>query len=87
MAHFERKMVPLYLTNQEKEQLNLYAEIVGASRQKLLEAMIASCCEDLDIMDRMDFLVSEVRVQDQLKMFKELTPTEKSLIKQTINQD
>ena len=31
MAHLERKMVPLYLTDQEKEQLDLYAEILVIS--------------------------------------------------------
>ena len=73
MAHLERNMVPLYLTDQEKYQLDLYAEILGISRQKVLETIIESSLEDLDTMDKIGFLVSEVRLIDQIKMFKKLT--------------
>ena len=73
MAHCERKMVPLYLTEQEKYQLDLYADILELSRQKVLEAIIASSFEDLDTMDKIGFLVKEVRLIDQIKMFKSLT--------------
>jgi len=73
MAHLERKMVPLYLTESEKYQLDLYADILEVSRQKVLEAIIASSFEDLDTMDKIGFLVSEVRLVDQLEMFKKLT--------------
>ena len=73
MAHLERKMVPLYLTEQEKYQLDLYADILEISRQKVLEAIIASSFEDLDTMDKIGFLVSEVRLIDQIEMFKKLS--------------
>lgn len=66
-------MVPLYLTDQEKYQLDLYAEILNMSRQKVLEAIIESSMEDLDTMDKIGFLVSEVRLIDQISMFKKLT--------------
>jgi hypothetical protein len=80
MAHLERKMVPLYLTDQEKEQLDLYAEKLGISRQKLLEGVILSSIEDLEVMDKIGFMVSEVRLADQLKMFKGLTTQDKNRI-------
>jgi hypothetical protein len=73
MAHLERKMVPLYLTEQEKYQLDLYADILEISRQKVLEAIIASSFNDLDTMDKIGFLVSEVRLIDQIEMFKKLS--------------
>ena len=73
MAHLERKMVPLYLTEQEKYQLDLYADILGISRQKVLEAIITSSFEDLDTMDKIGFLVSEVRLIDQIELFKKLS--------------
>jgi len=73
MAHLERKMVPLYLTEQEKYQLDLYADILEISRQKVLEAIIASSFDDLDTMDKIGFLVSEVRLIDQIEMFKKLS--------------
>lgn len=73
MAHLERKMVPLYLTEQEKYQLDLYADILGLSRQKVLEAIISSSFDDLDTMDKIGFLVKEVRLIDQIKMFKNLS--------------
>ena len=73
MAHLERNMVPLYLTDQEKNQLDLYASILGLSRQKVLETMIETCLEDLDTMDKIGFLVREVRLVDQINMFKRLT--------------
>jgi hypothetical protein len=66
-------MVPLYLTASEKYQLDLYADILEVSRQKVLEAIIASSFEDLDTMDKIGFLVSEVRLIDQLEMFKKLS--------------
>ena len=80
MAHLERKMTPLYLTEQEKEQLDLYAEILGLSRQKLLEGAILSCLDDLETMHKIGFMVSEVRLADQLKMFKGLTMQDKNRI-------
>ncbi len=80
MAHLERKMVPLYLTDQEKEQLDLYAERLGISRQKVLEGVILSSIEDLEVMDKIGFMVSEVRLADQLKMFKGLTMQDKNRI-------
>lgn len=73
MAHLERNMVPLYLKDHEKYQLDLYADILGLSRQKVLEAIIASSLQDLDTMDKIGFLVSEVRLIDQIEMFKTLT--------------
>jgi hypothetical protein len=73
MAHLERKMVPLYLTEQEKYQLDLYADILEISSQKVLEAIIASSFNDLDTMDKIGFLVSEVRLIDQIEMFKKLS--------------
>ena len=73
MAHIERKMVPLYLTDQEKDQLDRHAGSLGVSRQKILEAIIESCLEDLDTMDKIGFLVSDVRITDLLNMFKNLT--------------
>ena len=73
MPHKDRNMVPLYLTDQEKYQLDLYADMLGLSRQKVLEAIIASSMEDLDTMDKIGFLVSEVRLVDQINMFKKLT--------------
>lgn len=73
MPHKHRNMVPLYLTDQEKYQLDLYAEILNMSRQKVLEAIIESSMEDLDTMDKIGFLVSEVRLIDQISMFKKLT--------------
>lgn len=73
MAHLERNMIPLYLKDHEKYQLDLYAEILGMSRQKVLEAIIATSLEDLDTMDKIGFLVSEVRLVDQIKMFKDLS--------------
>ena len=73
MAHIDRKMVPLYLTDSEKYQLDLYADRLGVSRQKVLEAIIASSFEDLDTMDKIGFLVSEVRLIDQIEIFKKLT--------------
>ena len=80
MAHLDRKMVPLYLTEQEKNQLDLYAEVLGLSRQKLLEGAIASCLEDLETMHKIGFMVNQVRLADQLKMFKELTMQDKNRI-------
>lgn len=80
MAHLERKMVPLYLTEQEKDQLDLYAEILGLSRQKLLEGAITSCIEDLETMHKIGFMVDQVRLADQLKMFKSLTMQDKNRI-------
>ena len=73
MPHKHRNMVPLYLTDQEKYQLDLYAEILNMSRQKVLEVIIESSMEDLDTMDKVGFLVSEVRLIDQISMFKKLT--------------
>lgn len=73
MAHLERNMVPLYLTEHEKYQLDLYADILEVSRQKLLEAIIASSLQDLDTMDKIGFLVKEVRLTDAIDMFKKLT--------------
>jgi len=86
MPHLHRKQTPPYLKEKERDQLDLYAEILGMSRQRLLEAMISSCLNDLETMDKMDCLVSEVRIQDQLEMFKNLSPHEKSLIDQGVNQ-
>jgi len=80
MAHLERKMIPLYLTEQEKNQLDLYAEVLGLSRQKLLEGAIASCLEDLETMHKIGFMVNQVRLADQLKMFKDLTLQDKNRI-------
>ena len=80
MAYLERKMVPLYLTDQEKEQLDLYAEALGLSRQKLLEGAILSCLDDLEEMYKIGFMVSEIRLSDQLKMFKGLTIQAKNRI-------
>lgn len=73
MAHLERNMVQLYLKDHEKYQLDLYAEILGLSRQKVLEAIIADSLEDLDTMDKIGFLVKDIRLIDQIKMFKTLT--------------
>lgn len=73
MAHLERNMVPLYLTDQEKAQLDHYADMLGISRQKILEAIIECSLEDMDTMDKIDFLVSEVRLIDQIKMYKNLS--------------
>ena len=80
MAHLERKMVPLYLTEQEKNQLDLYAETLGISRQKLLEGAITSCIEDLETMHKIGFMMNQVRLADQLKMFKGLTMQDKNRI-------
>lgn len=80
MAHLDRKMVPLYLTEQEKNQLDLYAETLGLSRQKLLEVAITSCIEDLETMHKIGFMVKQVRLADQLEMFKELTIQDKNRI-------
>jgi len=80
MAHLERKMVPLYLTEQEREQLDLYAEVLGLSRQKLLEGAITSCIEDLEAMHKIGFMVNQARLADQLKMFKGLTMQDKNRI-------
>ena len=80
MPHLDRKMVPLYLTEQEKKQLDLYAEKLGLSRQKLLEGAIASCLEDLETMHKIGFMANPVRLEDQLKMFKGLTMQDKNRI-------
>jgi len=80
MAHLERKMVPLYLTEQEKDQLDLYAERLGLSRQKLLEGAITSCIEDLETMHKIGLMVNQVRLADQLKIFKGLTMQDKNCI-------
>ena len=80
MTHHERNMVPLYLSDQEKYQLDLYAEILEISRQKLLEALIASSLEDLDVMDKIGFLVKEVRLVDQIDMFKKLTKADINML-------
>ena len=80
MAHLERKMVPLYLTEQEKDQLDLYAEILGLSRQKLLEGAITSCIEDLEAMHKIGLMMNQVRLADLLKMFKGLTMQDKNCI-------
>ena len=85
MAHLERKMVPLYLTEQEKNQLDLYAEILDLSRQKLLEGAITSCIEDLETMHKIGFMRMQVRLADQLKMFKALTMQDKNRIAGNIN--
>ncbi len=86
MAHLERNMVPLYLTEQEKIQLDLYSDILGLSRQKVLEAIIASSLEDLDTMDKIGFLVKEVRLSDQIEMFKNLTRQEINDIAKKYNE-
>lgn len=69
----EQKMVPLYLTDRQNYQLDLYAGILEISQEKLLEAIIASSFEDLDIMDKIGFLVKEVRLSDQIDMYKKLS--------------
>jgi hypothetical protein len=86
MAHLERNMVPLYLTEQENFQLGLYSDILGLSRQKVLEAIIASSLEDLDTMDKIGFLVKEVRLSDQIEMFKSLTRQEINDIAKKYNE-
>ena len=86
MAHLERNMVPLYLTEQENFQLDLYSDILGLSRQKVLEAIIASSLEDLDTMDKIGFLVKEVRLSDQIEMFKSLTRQEINDIAKKYNE-
>ena len=73
MAQLNCEMVPLYLTSKKKEQLELYAEIVGISPEKLLEEVLTSSLDDLDRMDKIGFLVSDIRFQDQLNMFKSLS--------------
>ena len=73
MAHLERNMVPLYLKDHEKYQLELYADILGISRQEVLEAILASSLEDLDTMDKIGFLARGIRLIDQIEMFKSLT--------------
>ena len=87
MEHLAKKMIPLYLKENEKERLDLYAEIVGISRQKLLEAIIASALDDLDIMDRIDLLIDEVRLEDQLEMFKRIRHEQKVLVNHVVNSD
>ncbi len=73
MPHRERNMVPLYLTDQERLQLDQYADTLNTSRQKILEAIIESSLDDMDTMDKTGLLVSEVRLIDQINMFKKLT--------------
>lgn len=80
MAYTNRKMVPLYLTESEKDTLDLYAEAFGLSRQKLLEGVLHSCMEELEEMHKIGFMVDGVRLQDQLSMFKGLTTKEKNRI-------
>ena len=87
MEHLAKKMIPLYLKESEKERLDLYAEIVGISRQKLLEAIISSALDDLDIMDRIDLLMDEVRLEDQLEMFKRIRHEQKVLVNHVVNSD
>lgn len=87
MEHLAKKMIPLYLKENEKERLDLYAEIVGISRQKLLEAIISSALDDLDIMDRIDLLIDEVRLEDQLEMFKRIRHEQKVLVNHVVNSD
>jgi len=87
MEHLAQKMIPLYLKENEKERLDLYAEIVGISRQKLLEAIISSALDDLDIMDRIDLLIDEVRLEDQLEMFKRIRHEQKVLVNHVVNSD
>ena len=87
MEHLAKKMIPLYLKENEKERLDLYAEIVGISRQKLLEAIISSALDDLDIMDRIDLLMDEVRLEDQLEMFKRIRHEQKVLVNHVVNSD
>ena len=87
MEHLAQKMIPLYLKENEKERLDLYAEIVGISRQKLLEAIISSALDDLDIMDRIDLLMDEVRLEDQLEMFKRIRHEQKVLVNHVVNSD
>lgn len=85
MAHADRNMVPLYLTEGEREQLDLYAEIAGISRQKLLEAIISSALDDLDFMDRTGLLIEDVRMKDQIEMFKKIPAEHKLLVAQAVN--
>ena len=87
MEHLAKKMIPLYLKESEKERLDLYAEIVGISRQKLLEAIISSALDDLDIMDKIDLLIDEVRLEDQLEMFKRIRHEQKVLVNHVVNSD
>ena len=75
-------MTPLYLTEDEKEKLDLYSEIAGISRQKLLEAIISSALADLEIMDRTGYLIDEVRIKDQIGMFKKIPHEQKRLASQ-----
>ena len=70
MGHLNKSMVSLYLKTEEKEQLDLYADVLDISRQMLLEAIIASSLRDLITLDKLDALISEVDALDQLEMFK-----------------
>ena len=45
-----------------------------------MEGEILSSIEDLEVMDKIGFMVSEVRLADQLKMFKGLTTQDKNRI-------
>ena len=84
MGHLNKNLAPLYLKTEEKEQLDLYADVLGISRQKLLEAIIASSLRDLITLDKLDVLISEVDALDQLEMFKSALRLE-NVFKDTAN--
>ena len=84
MGHLNNSMVSLYLKTDEKEQLDLYADVLCISRQKLLETIIASSLRDLITLDKLDALISEVDALDQLEMFKSALRLE-NVFKDTAN--
>ena len=84
MGHLNKNRASLYLKTEEKEQLDLYADVLGISRQKLLEAIIASSLRDLITLDKLDVLISEVDALDQLEMFKSALRLE-NVFKDTAN--
>ena len=52
LAYSNRKMVPLYLTNEEKMVLDDYAESMQVSRQKILERIIKMSLDDMRLSVR-----------------------------------
>ena len=70
MAHSERTMVPLYLTDTEKKKLDKYAANLNLSRQKVLEAILASGLRDLGAMDLSGCLTQKACLLNQLEKFK-----------------
>ena len=70
MAHSERFMVPLYLTDTEKKKLDKYATSLNLSRQKVLEAIFVSGLSDLETIDLISSLTKKASLLDQLKTFK-----------------